>query len=171
MRFIPLVLSLASLAACSSSSSSVGGGAGQQGVDDFCTHNCAKQHTCLADDQSTCVAKCKNDLAAAGPKLRGDYFTGISNCLDAVDCAKWATDSNKCPSVAQAGLAPTTAATNVCNDLVKKEKDCSQPVTDLAKCLDAFKIFSDATIGDASACLAKPCADYGKCMITAVGGK
>ena len=173
MRYVLFAAPLLGFLACSSSSDGGGGGGAltPQGLDDFCAHNCATEHKCLNDDQTTCESLCHNSLAAYGPKTRSDYFTAYSKCLDGVDCTKWATDSKACPSVAAASLAPSDAAKKICDDLAKKLKDCSQPPADPAKCLDSFKIFSDAAIGDASACLSQPCADYGKCVTAAIGGK
>lgn len=171
MRFLVIAVPLLGLLACSSSSDSPGGAAGQQGIDDFCAHNCARQHTCIADDQATCTAKCKNDLAATGPKLRGDYLAGISGCLDGLDCAKWATDSGKCASTSAATLAPTQAAQDFCNAFVKKQKDCTSTSTDVATCLNTAKIYGDPSLSDANGCLSQACADYAKCISATLGGK
>jgi hypothetical protein len=168
---IVLGLTLATLVGCSSSSDSTGGAAGQQGIDDFCSHNCAREHTCLSDDQATCTAKCKNDLAAIGPKLRNDYLSGISTCLDGVDCAKWGTDAGKCASTSSASLAPSQGAQDFCNAFVKKQKDCSTGTGDLATCLNSAKIYGDPALSDASACLSQACADYAKCITASLGGK
>ena len=75
------------------------------------------------------------------------------------------------PNVSKASIAPTTTAQDFCNDLIKKEKDCSTPQVDLAACLDLVKIYGDPALADAKACTSKPCGDYIKCQSVALGGK
>jgi hypothetical protein len=171
MRFA-FVLAPFVMLACSSSSSSPGTGGGQQAVDDYCARRCAREHICITStDESTCVAKCKNDGAASGTKLRGDYLAGINTCLDGVDCAKWATEQAKCPAVSRASIAPTQAVQDFCNALIKKQTDCSTLPANLALCLESVKIAADSAVADASACLSKPCADYQACVNAAFGGR
>ena len=138
----------------------------QAAIDDSCSRTCAAQKKCSSTvDETTCVNKCKNDVAAYVNKVRADYVTLLNDCVASASCDK----IGQCNDTTRASLSPTASAQSFCDDLMKKHAECKWPDTNKARCLENFKVFADTAIESARACLSKPCQDYGNCVLTTVG--
>jgi len=165
-----LLLASCLLFACSSddstTSTSPGVAATQGHIDQYCTSGCAALKKCSsATDETTCVNKCKNDMAAVGPKLRADYIVANTDCTKTASCDKL----SDCDDTAEATLSPTAVCSTFCDEVIKKNIECKSGETDKSGCLNRLKIFADATFDAGRQCLTKSCTDYGACLLTAFG--
>ena len=145
---------------------SAGGAASQATLDDLCASSCAAQKKCSSTvDETTCVNRCKNDVARYNNKLRADYVTGWADCTKTASCDKL----GDCDDTAKASISPTPVCQSVCDDLMKKNTECRFGNTDKSKCLDDLKAYSDATLEQVRACTPKACGEYAGCALSTIG--
>ncbi len=151
-----------------SSSTSAAAAADTKG---FCTSYCTRVNECdNGKDLDTCRNNCETGLASTLPKLRGDVMSQVDSCIDAKDCKAILAGNvtSKCVDEASESIAPSDAAKKFCDDYAAAKKKCGVTV-DKAKCLGDSKVYNDAAIASASACLGKACADVSACVSSAFG--
>jgi hypothetical protein len=151
----------------SSGGSSSGGGQAQ----DFCSSLCGRVNDCdQTQDKDTCVNNCQNQTATTVSKLRSDVVTAVESCVQSKDCATVLSSSffDTCLSEAVASIAPSSEATQFCNDWAAAETKCGSTL-DQTACLDTVKAYSDDTVGMADACVSKACSDVEACIEAAFG--
>jgi hypothetical protein len=145
-----------------------GGAANQADIDASCAQACAAEKKCVSTtDETTCVNKCKNDYASYAGKVRRDYVELQNSCLATASCDK----RGDCDDTAKASISPTAAVQTFCDAVIKKNIECKFAATDKSRCLDNFKVFSDAAIDSAATCFTKSCTDYPGCVFSSVGLK
>jgi hypothetical protein len=146
-----------------------GSGSGSSGAD-FCTSVCSRVHDCdQTQDQDTCVNACKDQYSNLASKLRSDVVSAVDACIQQKDCRTVLSSSfvTTCVDEAAASIAPSSAATQLCNDLSAAAEKCGGTL-DQAKCLEAAKPFDDDALGSADACAAKACSQIGACVSAAL---
>ncbi len=137
----------------------------------FCTAYCTRVNECdNGKDLDTCRNNCETGLASSLPKLRGDVTSQIQSCIDAKDCKAVLAGNvtSKCVDEASESIAPSDAAKKFCDDYAAAKQKCGVTV-DKAKCLGDSKVYNDASIASASACLGKACSDVSACVSSAFG--
>jgi len=156
------------LFACGSSSSAGGGD-----VTAVCATICSRAHSCeQTQDLQTCQQQCQDVNGIVVPTLSSDVVSAIQGCVNQADCATilgmGTTVVANCLSVASASVAPDAEATTFCDDYGNAEMQCTSETANLAACLVAAKIYSDAALAAAAACTSKPCSDVNACVGSAL---
>ncbi|HEY2899531.1 MAG TPA: hypothetical protein VGL59_03065 [Polyangia bacterium] len=126
---------------------------------DLCTAFCTRVTTCdTTRDLQTCTNACTNADAALFPRLRADLVAATAQCVQTKDCATIAHETalQGCVNEAAAALGPSPTATGFCDAFNTGETRCSVTV-DKTDCLLKSKIYSDATLTNATACAGKGC--------------
>lgn len=141
-------------------------------ADAFCGKYCGRVQTCdNATDEQTCTNACVNANAAVFPKLRPDVVDAIASCFDEKDCKTVLGGGAiaTCASEAVASVAPSSVATEYCDELDAAAKKCGKS-RDKASCLNTAKLYNDTALTGARACAQKACADIDTCVSAALGG-
>jgi hypothetical protein len=139
----------------------------------YCERFCARAVACdPAVDEDTCSASCENDNGAFLSKVRAEFTTEISRCIDATACKEIESGAgtSSCVDEAQARVSVTSATTDFCESYAVSAKKCGMQL-DKAACIDEVKIYSDSAVAQMTTCLGKACADIRPCVTAASGGK
>ena len=149
-----------------------GGGEAATGIN-VCATYCGRAGQCdKTRDVQTCTDACTAANAAVFPKLRDDVLSKIVTCVKSRDCKSTFGGNvlDFCAREAAAQVAPSPAGIAYCNDLATAQTKCGHTFDHVA-CLEAVKLYADATIGQASSCAVKACADIDACVDTALAGR
>jgi hypothetical protein len=170
---------LSALAGCSGSASGSSPAAGatteaasaSADPSSFCESFCTKNATCDSRvDAQTCTTKCDDEVASTLKRRRADIVGGAATCFEASDCHQVlsGTRLRECLDEAAVSVAPTDKVKTFCDGLVGAFERCDSHF-DRAVCLDAIKVFSDATLAQGEACLDKSCSQMATCVSATFG--
>jgi hypothetical protein len=105
------------------------------------------------------TADCATGCAASSP-LRPEFMRAIYACLKATPCE---TRAN-CRDQAAAATPVSPAAEATCSAMDDFATRCMRTPLGRDKCLLTWRIFTDAMLAAARACLAKPCDEVAACI-------
>jgi hypothetical protein len=120
---------------------------------------------------ATCSASCKANASEIGPRLSGQFLTGLDSCVDGLNCVQLSVNDvfQTCQREVAARLAPSPAAVALCDEVVASIQMCTGLSVGTAGCLDAVKIFADSTLNLARACAEMSCDQRTACVQDALG--
>lgn len=162
---------------CSSSSDGDGASTATSSVSaaeasSFCDSYCKKQESCDSRvDVQTCAVRCDDGVTSTLERLRADLVDATRACFEASDCRQVLGGKrlSECIDEAAVSVTPSKAATTFCDALTAAAKECFDVDHPRVACLEQSKTYSDATLAEATKCMAKSCKQRFACESAVLG--
>jgi len=171
------VLWALAVAGCSSSSDGDGASTATSSVSaaeasSFCDAYCEKEASCdRSIDVQTCTIRCADDVTSTLGRLRPDLVDGARTCFEASDCRAVLETKrlSQCIDETAVSLTPSKGVIAFCDAYVAAVKECLDIDVARATCASQSKLFSDATLAEATKCMAKSCKQRFQCESAVLG--
>jgi hypothetical protein len=142
-------------------------------IDELCLPACALRHGCdPAEDYASCVNYCRNFGSPRRIYERPDIIASERACLGRTACGPDLSSriSTACYRDVLAAAQPTALARSYCEHRSRKDFVCGVRDITVAKCLDGYKMYTDAILQQLDDCLGDAsCRTYGRCLLGVVG--
>ena len=140
----------------------------------MCAPRCLRDHECDPNvDVQACEGKCEDLLGPRAVYDREDWVKEVRQCALRQACVPDVDQGiTTCIRDAWRRLPPTHAAMQYCALKMERDVSCNprqaHPL-DYEHCIDGFKKYSDAVLGELIDCANGPCRTQGGCYFAAVG--
>lgn len=137
-----------------------------------CANSCERLHKCLSSvDVAQCRDSCESELESFGDNLRADYVAATDACIGKLTCDQLAINSfsQMCRNEAEARIAASQAAIQLCEGVSASLKTCTGLSVGTAGCIESVKVFADRPLRSALTCQKLSCDQQPDCAYQALG--